>query len=683
MLNNACKSVFAPTVMVLCAICLPLSAAGKLESVWPQLNVLVADVNTYDYGPDRTALAAFDSLLNTTPDRPDLKAEIEALILDQMQSNIADGAMAYYAEKLCLAGSKKSLPVLKNLLTYEGTFDAALYALTGSPAADADKVLMRSLSEFEQEKLIGIIQALGTRKSENSLKKLYPLVQSDIDVAKAAVISVGQIGEAESILQLKKLSEKASPELIPVMQEAMLLCAADLDEKEKQDALYLDILINASKPCLKLAASRSWILSDPENAEARILSILSDGDPHLYCEAISLLRHVEHPDEKTWSLKLFELPVSSQICLLHVIADKNLQKTVPHVVSLLHFHDRSLRREALNVISKIGNAYSVLPLAYHAAGGNDIEETAAALANIPGEGVDSVMLNALVNSDAPVKIVLINALGERRYRDAVDEMKVFLESRDKKLRIASTQALGLAASHQTIPSLIQNLTNEPVAAEKQAIEKAIYKIAQRSAVKSVTETYVMPVFQSGVDEKFQKSLLELIGNLGEAAGMRLLQSHLDHQDQEMQLAAVRGLSSWPDASPVADLISVAKKHPENRLKIIAVRGASRLLEKDAALSDSAKIIYYEDLLKLEHQAGEIRLILSGLSKLKTLDAIDLIKPLYAKETYKTEAEFAIMTLLESWWWQDTDKTFKYLNEFAESDNATIRRSAKKLKYSID
>lgn len=683
MKNYRFKEIIVFSVLILFSFNLQIFAADELTSLYPKIDQLLQRVAEYNYGSDRTALVTFDSVLNRTLDFPQMKVAVELKILDQLQADIEDGAKAYYAEKLCVVGSEASLPVLQKMLQEESTFDVALYALIGMPAKEANEILAKSLSQFAGEQKIGIIQALGTRKDKKFLKYLYGLLKSDPEIARAAIISIGQIASYKSIPKLQRISKKFEGNLLAVSQDAILQCAKNLKSQKKKEKVYQSVYENAVQPSIKLAAAKCRVLLDPQKSESRILQILDEKDEDLHCYAIAMLRDIPNANESVWKDRLLTLSSSDQIVLLNVIADKKWQKTLPEVLALLKSDNRKLRLEALSVIARTGDASCVMPVAKHAASGKDRKEAEKTLAFIPGEAVSASIQKNLMNSEENMQVILINALAERHVFSAVTDIKKYLRSDSRKIRTAATYAMGELALHADIPLLIHNLLKDPGTSEKRMIEKAIYAIAQRSDNYPVTEKYVLSVLQPDMDIEARQSLLELIGKLGESKGLSVLKEHLNHEDPDIQLAVIRGLSNWPDAKVASDLMEIVKSQKNNKFQIIALRGVVRLMAQDDVMADSVKMANYQSILSIEHQPAEIRLIISGVSKLKTLDAIDLIEPYLTTETYHTESEFAIMTLIKPRWWRNVNKSKYYLERLVESENTDIKKQAQKILDEMD
>jgi HEAT repeat protein len=653
---------------------------AEKKSEFPQINELMSRVSLYDYGPDRTALAELDSLINLSLDDLSFKSRLERLILEQLMSDLPMGAVAYYSEKLCLIGSEKAIPVLADLLKADPTFDMALYALTCLPSEKSDRLLRKSLTRFQGPKQIGIIQALADRLDNKALKQLHPLILADSALSRAALIAIGYISDKKSIPVLQKAESKIDSDLLPVLQESLIRCCRN-ESAEKRDFIVWNIMKNPGSDAVRSAAARAWILSNTARQEERIRILLNQQDYGIACEAIGMLREIVDTHPAIWADSLDNLSADLQICLLHVIADQQWLTAIPVVSEMLGSSDADVRSAALAALSKIGDGSCVMVLAEHAAAGNDQKVTRQVMVQLPADNVNAAMINGLQSADIPVSVELVKALGQRNTVEALNRVLPYCRHTDSRLRAAAFEAVGQIADPEAVPDLMNTFVQTRSETERRMIEKALVSISRRYPGFPITLEAIRPTLESIKDRQTKIALLELTGKIGQNDALPLLEGALKDREEAVRIAALRGLSSWPNAAPVETLFQIVQTSGEKQ-RILALRGILRLIERDETMSDSLKVIHYQRALTLNPPPSEITLLLSGLSRLEDMGALNLIEPFLIHEKFSSEAETAALAVLNTAWWEDEVKAVEILELLKTSDHISVIKSAERLMLQI-
>ena len=176
-------------------------------------------------------------------------------------------------------------------------------------------------------------------------------------------------------------------------------------------------------------------------------------------------------------------------------------------------------------------------------------------------------------------------------------------------------------------------------------------------------------------------MLELTGKIGQNDALPLLEGALKDREEAVRIAALRGLSSWPNAAPIETLFQIVQTSGEKQ-RILALRGILRLIERDETMSDSLKVIHYQRALTLNPPPSEITLLLSGLSRLEDMGALNLIEPFLIHEKFSSEAETAALAVLNTAWWEDEVKAVEILELLKTSDHISVIKSAERLMLQI-
>ena len=129
--------------------------------------------------------------------------EQEQLAILRSDSPSADKAIA--CKKLAIDGSSESVPDLAKLLSDPQLSSWARIALEVIPGAAADEALRTAAESLEGRLLVGTINSIGIRRDANAVDALIARLQDqDADVASAAAVALGRIGNATATKSLRQ-----------------------------------------------------------------------------------------------------------------------------------------------------------------------------------------------------------------------------------------------------------------------------------------------------------------------------------------------------------------------------------------------------------------------------------------------------------------------------------------------
>ena len=222
----------------------PNVSSGK-GSDMAQLQELLAQVKTYDWGQSRLALTEVSDIIKKAHgDKAEL-AKIEKALLGVLESDAKRAGKQFVCRELSLIGTEQSVPVLAEMLADEETSDMARYALERIPGSAVDQALRGAIRKARGKARIGIINSLGQRRDAGSVRMLSrALGRRNEDVAIAAAAALGQIANADATEALKEAKDKATGKLQMVILDAYLKCADQLvaDGKKVQAlAIYKEL----------------------------------------------------------------------------------------------------------------------------------------------------------------------------------------------------------------------------------------------------------------------------------------------------------------------------------------------------------------------------------------------------------------------------------------------------------
>ena len=158
------------------------------------VNELMTQLRAYDWGGDRGALMGIDDLIVAAQGDKVKLAEIEAALLEVLQSDAKLPAKEYICRQLALIGTARCVPALAAMLPDAELSDRARFALEAIPDASVDEALRAALATVDGIPRVGIVNTLGERKDPKAVPALSEMQSSpDPVLAEAARAALRKI----------------------------------------------------------------------------------------------------------------------------------------------------------------------------------------------------------------------------------------------------------------------------------------------------------------------------------------------------------------------------------------------------------------------------------------------------------------------------------------------------------
>jgi HEAT repeat protein len=190
-------------------------------------------------------------------------AKIEKALLGVLDSDAKRAGKQFVCRQLSIIGTEQSVPTLAKMLTGEETSDMARYALERIPGSAVDEALRGALRKARGNARIGIINSLGQRRDEGSVKVLSRILgRKNQQAAIAAAAALGQIADSQAAAALAEAKNKAEGKLLLVVLDAYLKCADKLvadGNKIKAMGIYKELQKEGMPKPIRTAALTGMI----------------------------------------------------------------------------------------------------------------------------------------------------------------------------------------------------------------------------------------------------------------------------------------------------------------------------------------------------------------------------------------------------------------------------------------
>ncbi len=599
-----------------------------------------AEAARYAAGQPRKVLTGIEAEIRAAKkdQQPDLEAKLLKLI--QSADSTIDGK-AWACRQLRYIGSENSVETLAALLGSKDLAPVARQALLTMPGRNVNKALRDAISKTDGSLKAGLIQTIGARRDEDAIKLLaVESASKDALVAESAIAAMGNIGSYKAYKMLKTV--KAPDSLKVCLASALLKCADQLvltGKKKDAFAVYNEVLSANDAAFIKAAALRGVLVTNPKHALTTAESLLKSDSAML--RRISAASLCEYGDERQIMAlfsKLPSLPVDTQVVLISCVKGKAV---LPVICEAVAGSDQDVSVAAVTAVGRLGDESAVQLLLKVSAGQKGPLQAAArnSLQTLADKRAGAVLLLNAKSGDSAIRVEAINALKARAEVSAKADMFALLADGDNNVRAAAYGAIGQLAGAEDINELIKMFKS--AGAENASIaERTLTDVCRRLPDADATASAVITAM-IGSNPKEKVSLLRVIGQIKSGKAVEVLMAHIGDPDADIKDAAIRGMAGWPDASQIATVMEISQKAENQIHKIIALRGAIRMIGLPSARSAEQTVKLLSDAMKLASSPDDRKLVLAQLAGIKHEGALDLALQAVAYGDVNAEAAAAV------------------------------------------
>ena len=537
---------------------------------------------------------------------------------------------------------------------------------------------------------VGIINTLGQRKDERAVRAFSKLVyDSNETIAIATAAALGKIANTKACEVLAEAKNKTKGPVKSTVLDSYLMCADQFSANQnKAKALEIYKLLFAPEYSMPIrsAALRGLITVSGEKGGDVIVKILKTENEKIKTTAISMIRELPSTEKvDKIAAVLATLSVTNKVQLLAALADRGDVTGHDETIKATMDESVDVRLAALKALIKLGNESDIDLLTKIAAKGDFVEKETAreTLALLNGTKVDEAIVVKITKVEPEIQIELIQSAGSRNIVSAVDVLLKTARSANGKVRLESIKSLELIGSPKDLDNLVDLLLNVQSNVERRRAEKTVVAVAHKIEKQDEQAAAVLKKLPMVKDVDNRSSLLRVLGNIGDSNGLPILQKALKDKNEDIQKAGIQALSDWPSPEPLEDLLTVTKSSNNEVHQVLALRGYIRLLGIPSERADNETIKMYKTAMKLAQNVNEKRMVLSGISSIRTVNALNTAANFLADTELKNEAEVAVIRIARHTRGNFPQETKAILLKVVNSKNGEVSNDAKRFLKEID
>jgi HEAT repeat protein len=546
-------------------------------------------------------------------------------------------------------GSAKSVPALSKLLVDRELSHMARFALQYMPAPEAGDALRKMLTELDGNRKIGVIGSIGQRGDRKAVPELTKLITGgNVDISRAAIEALGRIGGSQAARALTNAQVPAS--LKAAGDNARLMCADKmLTEGQSDDSvsIYRKMIAPANSTWIRIAAYKGLVRAEKDKAVPHVLALLKDKDLDLQRAAGKFI--TEMPGTaitKALAEQLSQLSGDAQVVLLSALEARGDKAAAPYVAQALANRNGSVRLAAAKALAILGGSSNVELLADVSAADDETGKAALeSLSRLSGQGVTDVLIGiAQSSAQNQVRINVIQTLINRRQTEAIPALFTITKDNNRNIRQTAYKALGELAGQKELPDMVSILLAAKSDSDRAGIERAMVAI-----VTKLEEPDAAPVIAglADADKATKPHLLTVLSRIGGQQALEAVRSQLLSGNAEIKRAAIRSMADWPEATPSADLMEIAKSGRNSTNQVLALRGYIKLLGIPANRSAAETVQLLAEAMSVAKRVDEKKAVLSALSKYPCKQGLALAEQWKEIPGLTAEAELALKKIKEA------------------------------------
>jgi len=512
----------------------------------------------------------------------------EQALVAVLRSETPEAEKALAFKGLAIHGSPACIGDVASYLGNERLASWARITLEAIPGDDASAALRAAAAggKLSGRLLVGVINSLGVRHDAAAVPLLAKrLGDADAAVAAAAAAGLGTIGTPAAAAPLSKALAAGIPDR-DLVAEACVVCGERLmaaGDAATAVALFQAVRAAEVSEQRRAEATRAAILAQGRDGIPLLVDLLKSAPQRLFNMGLFTARELAVGPDRDPALasevdrallKAFSSSAAADAgrgrrpLLIDLLADRNatgasaaVQKTI---LEAARGDNAAVRLAAIRAIGRCGDASAAAGLLEIAAGAGPAVLTAVrqAIATMPVDGVNEVIVARLAGSDAGSLPLVIGLVGDRRITTAAGTVLPFVEHADPAVRTAAMTALGSVIELKDLGMLVAKTAaprNEAEgAAAAAALKEAAVRMADRDACAArIAEAVETAGPRAGV-------LVETLADVGGGVALTAVAAAAGSGDVALQDAATRVLGKWmtADAAPVLlDLATTDKAGP--------------------------------------------------------------------------------------------------------------------------
>ena len=475
------------------------------------------------------------------------------------------------------------------------------------------------------------------------------------DVTKVLCAGLKKLPADNKILIFQTLGKRADPAASASLAQAaksgpkavrVAAIEALAEISDASAAGVLTALLTDSDGDVAKAAQEAFASIPGKNADAAVMDMLTSSDTDT-------------------QLKAFEL-----------IGRRRMTNVAPALLKAARDNDESVRTAAIGALGDLGDTVKfgvLLDLLLNASGRQEILAAERALSTA------CTRRARLATGRITIQKAVYGAVGAGGSADVTDKLKKIIAAG------SATVTASNASFSDPAPGIVKQLrvdySVDGVAQTRTIREGETVTLAATVIPKALIDQLAAALAKAPTQQKI--ALLRILRNTQAPRALQTIRAAVKDSNTQVADEAVSLLCGWPTADALGDVLKLAGTASDPKTRILALRGAIRLIPLQAVSVDK-KLAGFKQILPLMQRNEEKKLLLGALAGINSPAAVEMILPHLDNAATNAEAATAILGIAENILKggnvakQQAAKLINPLEKIAAGANAALAKRAKAL-----
>ncbi len=560
----------------------------------------------------------------------------------------ADKAMA--CKRLAVYGTAEAAPELAKLLSNEQLSSWARIALENIPGPKVDEALRTASQSLQGRLLVGTLNSIGVRRDAGSVDALKTRLQDkDAEVASAAAVALGRIGNAASAEALRQSLAKAPEAVRSAVAEGLVLAAERfVAEGNAAEAIAIyDEVRKADVPAQRVVeATRGAIIARKLEGIPLLVEHLNSPKKELFNIALATARELSGREvDQALAIELGKAKPERAALLVQAMADRQGTVELAAILKAATSGEQVVRFSAINALGRVGDASCVPALLQIASESDTVlaQNAKTALSELPDASISQELLSRLPKATGKTLIALIEVVGQRRI-EASSELIKALDNSDEAVRAAALTSLGATVPANKLSVLISQVVSSKHKEDSDTAQQALKAAAVRMPDREACAAEIAAAME-GKSVEMKSVLLDILANVGGTKALAAVGAAGKSSDATLKDVSSRLLGDWMtiDAAPV--LLDLSTTGPADKYQVRSIRGYIRIA-RQFTMPEPERIAMCQKAYEIAKAPAEKKLVLEVLKRYPNLDNLKLAIKAAEVAEVKEDAKQAALAIGE-------------------------------------
>lgn len=574
-------------------------------------------------------------------------------VADSLKKHPDKKVKPFLIHMLQLTGKKDAVKPLQLCLQDPELCEPAARALRGIGISAAENALLNALVSSPVSCRATLIKNLGELRSGKAVKEILKYAShSHPDIRKTALFALANSGSPAAEEVLLKSHILASPSERAEAPSLLLLYARRLAENGRTGKslnITRGLMENFRSPReAHIAAGALTLLVDLQEIKAMedLLQAAGHVSPELRGQALRLAAGFAGENiTKSWIEKAEVSGPAVQAEIITWLGKRADPAAAEYIHEKLNDDDIRIRQAALQAAAASADEH-MLPVLIGLvlqASGETLPLISQALLRMPAEPAVSAAAKVFPAAPPEAQASLLQFLAARRSRSHSNLVFSQVKSENETLRTTAFSALEHMVTSSDINRLIDLLFQLKSKPEITRVQKALAAAAGQIPEPENRAAPILKALKKAEGDKRIDFLRPLAETGGRAALQAVLDAYHDH-DPKMKAAAVYTLSEWQEFRAADKLLDLVHQAKQQKFRYLALQGFIRLITESELKTDQKAAWMMKVFPSLNHRE-DARSFLSGLSHIKSREALEMAKTFYSWTGLEKETAWTMVRII--------------------------------------